>query len=206
MSEMSSEMSSMSSMSSSMTASVLRQVKEGSHAFSKGIPIALLVIPLSLFLMSPSRDKALYAGGALFAFILGLLLVNSNANPGIEKPAFLGNHISFYGIALGYFAGNLLAKAYYEEKLGNMLSVFVMTCILCVVLSWSLYSENMEKVPVEIASSLAGIFFGIIIGMIFTYFSLQPKKVEEEKEKSIMCRTYQDGNLVHSETIIPEEN
>lgn len=192
--------------SSKLSSTVMKQVKEGTQCFSKGLPIALLIIPLSLFLMSPSRDKALYAGGALFAFIFGLLLVSGSADPGIDKPAFLGNHISFYGIALGYFAGNLLAKAYFEEKLGNMLSVFVMTCILCVLLSWSLYSENMNRVPIEIASSFAGIFFGVLIGMTFTYFSLQPKKAEEEKEKSIMCRTYKDGNLVHSETIIPEED
>ena len=188
-------------MSTGNITNIIKNLNDSLSCFTKGLPIALIVIPTVLVVMTLTKNSALYCGGAFITFILGIVLHDPQyIHKGALPSAMLGHYISFYGVALGYFSGYFLMTSMYSQKIGNLLSVFVTTLILAILMSWSLHSDSLNDVPDEIGSTLAGLCVGGFIGMLFANFihNLKKKKVtdDEELNTQVICRTYQDGLLI----------
>ena len=186
---------------SNLVREISKDTFQGLILFSRGLPINLVAIPLAYAIMIPNKTNLLYAVGGFLTLFFGIILHDTEFKYEGKLPkVFLGKFISLYGLTLGYFSGYILLKAIYNKKIGNLLSTFVTTIILCILLSWTLYHDNMDKVPQEIASSLAGVCVGGFIGMYFYHLDYNLKKEaqkdEIEKNTEVVCRTYQDGLMV----------
>ena len=196
-------------MSSGNAAIIIKNLSDSLSCFSKGLPIALIVIPAVLVIMTLTKNSALYFSGAFITFILGIVLHDPQyTHKGAAPAAMLGHYISFYGMALGYFSGYFLMMSMYSQKIGSLLAVFVTTLILAILLSWSLRSDSLNDVPDEMGSTLAGLCVGGFIGMLFAHFihNLEKKKIQDDEELNtqVVCRTYQDGLLIDEQKTSPE--
>ena len=136
--------------------------------FIESIPTAFLVIPLSLFLLSPTLSRGVFLFGVIFTSIIGAVLTPIG-NPN----NFLNNKPSFHGMALGYIIGYLLMENIISSKLGSMTSTLIMGMILCILLTISLISN---PVPKDLLYMGLGCIGGIVLGMIFCYGEYEAQK------------------------------
>ena len=149
--------------------SINSQYRANTKPFVDGLPTALLIIPLSMFLLSPTADRGMFLFGAVFTTLIGLLF--TPAMGGADH--FMSNHPSFHGIALGYMVGYLLMENVMLSKLGSMLSTIVMGIMLTVLLTINLFYDSVSK---EILHVGLGVILGAIIGMFFCYAAFKALK------------------------------
>lgn len=190
----------MSSLSSQGITVAMIQYKESINSFTRGLPVALLTFPFINFMMHPSHTRGIQTAGALTTALIGFLFTNPNSTSSQSeyKKCFLDNYVSFYGMTIGYFAGYKFYISIHEKKLGNLLSIFLMTLIISLLVASILRYDSLNDVPFEYANILIGVIIGSIIGMFFSYISSRYN--EEEKNKinhaEVVCNAYEDGNLL----------
>ena len=196
MSDLSSNISNISNISNTYGDIFVKQLKDSSISFVKGMPLALVILPLILLLTQPNMEKAMYLGGSLFVFVVASLFINKGTT-GTTSFSFDGNYISFYGIVLGFFMGNIFLQNMYAFKLGNILSTFVLSLNAVVLTAWVVTLDNTDETAKELGSTLIGLFIGGAIGIFFAHltYNLRNKKDKNEKTETV-CRTYEDGILV----------
>lgn len=159
---------------SKMIETIKSQYTENYKVFIKGIPTALIVVPLTLFFLSPSASRGIFLFGAIFSSIVALLFTP------IGGSHFLKNQPSFHGIALGYLCGYLLMENIIKSNLANLLSTVIMGIILTVVLTLSVFDSS--SIYRELLHVGLGVIIGTCLGMIFSYFSSQNEREIEETE------------------------
>lgn len=155
--------------------SIKGQYIENYKSFIMGVPTALVMIPLTLFFLSPSADRGIFLFGAIFASIVALIFT-----PPVGGNNFLKNNPSFHGIALGYIVGYLLMENIQKAELGSLLATSVMGVMLVTVLTVSMFdSSAMFR---ELLHVGIGWFIGIFIGLFFSFTNHQTNK--EKKQDS----------------------
>ena len=143
--------------------------------FIKSLPTSILLIPLIIFLLSPSISRGVYLFGAIFISVISLTFT-----PISDPNNFITNYPSFHGLVLGYVVGYLLVENILLSKLGSMLSTGVMGLIMCSVLVLSLYNDS--EVSKQILNVGLGWILGILVGGFFSY--AEHKALEKEKNYS----------------------
>lgn len=181
---------------------VLTQTAEASHCFARSLPVALVATSLAVTTMRPSKENGMFFGGSVLAFIVGTLFIGDDGAtsvPSSKYPrAFLPNNVSFYGIALGYFAGYILMISFHEHKIGNVVASFLIMLILALLVSWSLYHDQPQEILLEFGRTMGGVCLGGLIGILFAHFTHRITQNKEE-DTEMVCRTYKDGLLIHEE-------
>ena len=186
------------------------QSKEGFESFIRGLPMCLL-IPLYLFMMNPTTENGVFATGAMISLIIGIFSIpgekidsansaaNSAANSTKLPNAFLGNTISAYGLAIGFMGGYKMLDGVFNSKLGNILSSFLVTLIVGVIVSWGLHIDDANKVPAEIANTFLAISVGAAIGgySAWVVHYLQKQKLKKEEKSKVLCTAYKDGSVIN---------
>ena len=190
------------------------QTKEGFELFIRGLPMCLL-LPLYLFMMNPSTENGVFATGAILSLIVGIFsipgekiqkidittnsAVNSTVNSTKLPNAFLGNTISAYGLAIGFMGGYKMFDGVFNSKLGNILSSFLITLIVGVIVSWGLHIDDANKVPAEIANTFLAISVGAAIGgySAWVVHYLNKQKVKKEEKSKVLCTAYKDGSVIN---------
>tara|TARA_Y100000389_G_scaffold204989_1_gene261696 strand:+ start:11697 stop:12281 length:585 start_codon:yes stop_codon:yes gene_type:complete len=152
--------------------SIKTQFGENYPQFINGIPTAFILIPLILFLLSPSESSGIFLFGAIFTSIVALIFTNPKGK------SFCENYVSFHGLAIGYLVGYLLMDNIQKAKLGSMLSTCVMGLFIIVITTASLYkSSDIYKKLLHVG---VGWLLGIFIGMFFSFSRHQLKRYEEK--------------------------
>ena len=182
------------------------QSKEGFQSFIRGLPMCLL-IPLYLFMMNPSTENGVLATGAMISLVIGVFSVpgekmdnSNNSNNSTKVPnAFLGNTISAYGITIGFMGGYKMLDGVFNNKLGNILSSFLITLIVGVIVSWALHIDDIDKVPAEIANTFLAISVGAAIGgyTAWVIHYLNKQKIKKEENNKVLCTAYKDGSVIN---------
>jgi len=155
---------------------ILNQYKENIKVFSLSLPSALILIPLSLFILSPTASRGIFLFGAIVTSVIALIFT-----PVGNPDNFMSNYPSFSGMALGYVVGYLLMENIMLSKLGSMLATSVMGLILSIILCLILYSE--EKVFDEMLNVGLGLFLGMAVGASFSYAEFKNNQKEETIKK-----------------------
>tara|TARA_Y100000389_G_scaffold204506_1_gene257510 strand:+ start:18743 stop:19411 length:669 start_codon:yes stop_codon:yes gene_type:complete len=157
--------------------SISKQYKDNYKSFIVSLPIILILIPLSLFLLSPSKNRGIYLFGAIFTTVFALVFTNNN-NDDISH--FLANKPSFHGLVLGYAVGYLLMENILLSKLGSMLASGVMGLILCVILTISIDDSLSSHKVLNIG---IGYILGVFIGMFFNYADKKTNKNYKDEDE-----------------------
>ena len=152
--------------------SIKDQYLQNYNNFVISIPTALILIPLTVFFMSPTASRGIFLFGAVLSSILALIFT-----PVINSNNFVNNKPSFHGIALGYVVGYLMMENILLSKLGSMLATAVMGSILAVILTVSIYTDF---IGTKILNVGIGWIIGIAIGMFFSYSEFKNRQIEEE--------------------------
>lgn len=126
-----------------------------------GVPAALVVIPMTLFFLSPSASRGIFLFGAIFATIVAMIFTQTDGNIAFRK-----NNPSFHGIALGYVVGYLIMDNIQKSELGTMLSTCVMGLIIMALLTASLFSKEVFSAFLNVGT---GWLIGIFIGLFFSF-------------------------------------
>lgn len=154
--------------------SIKNQYIENYKSFITGVPTALVIIPLTLFFLSPSASRGIFLFGAIFASIVALIFTPVGGNN------FLTNSPSFHGITLGYIVGYLLMESIQKSELGSLLSTCVMGIMLVVVLTVSMFDSS--SVFRELLHVGIGWIIGIFIGLFFGYCNHQTLKEKKHDD------------------------
>lgn len=165
-----------------MLESIKQQYIGNYKAFINGIPTAFVLIPLTMFFLSPSASRGIFLFGAIFASIVSLVFTP------IGGTHFIKNYPSFHGIALGYLVGYLLMESMIKSKLGSLLSTVVMGMILVVLLTVSIFEKS--SIYRELLHVGIGAIIGTFVGMLFSFISHQNSKEEEKGEEK--SASYED--------------
>ena len=158
--------------------SISEKYKENYKAFSLGLPTAFILIPLYIFLLSPTADRGIFLFGAIMSSIIALIFT-----PVGNPDHFRSNYPSFPGIVLGYVVGYLMMENILSSKLGSMLSTIVMGSIFAILLCISIFDE--KEVYSQILNVGIGWIIGMGIGMIFSYFSEKDKKERKRNKVAV---------------------
>lgn len=158
--------------------SIKKQYVENAYSFVNGIPTALILIPLTLFLLSPSSDRGIFLFGAIFTSIVALVFT-----PPSGGNNFSNNYPSFHGLALGYVIGYSLMENILLSKVGSMLSSCVMGMIVGVGMTVAL-STN-ATIANEMLHVGVGWILGIFIGMFFSYIQFKSKNPDVDSHTKI---------------------
>ena len=119
---------------------ILNQYKENFSACTLSLPTALVLIPMSIFFLSPTASRGIFLFGAIVTSIISLIFTQT------EGQHFMSNNPSFHGMALGYVVGYLLMENIMSLKPGSTLSTCVMGMILAVSVTVSLDTSRIRQV------------------------------------------------------------
>ncbi len=149
---------------------VSKQYSNNIGRLVKSLPSNLLILPLCIFLMSPSQSNAIFLYGAIFLSLMGMI---TTREVGIDEPDFIRNVPSFHGMALGYYAGYMTLQSFYKSKTAYVLSSVVFCIILSVILAAKLYGS--DAAGKNILNVGGGTLIGFFVGCLFSYFEVKSK-------------------------------
>lgn len=138
-------------------------------AFITGIPTAFVLIPLSIFILSPDEEKGIFLFGSIFTIIFGLIFTSLTQNGN----NFLETYPSLHGLSIGYLVGYFIMDHINYSRPGSLLSALVFGIILSIIIIISLFDSR--SIKQKFFHVGIGFLIGNFLGIFFGYLNYKNK-------------------------------